>query len=75
MRLRQVARRQQQTGLVDSGTSAIMRHADVSTRMIYMRHVRRTGAATALSRPSRLQTRSRSRAVDDMRAASDPPGG
>jgi len=40
-----------------------------------MRHVRRTDAATVLSRPSRLQTRSRSRVVDDVRAASDPPRG
>jgi len=80
---------EQQTGLVDSTIargdldpaplscrmSAIMCHGDISTTMISMRHVRRADAATVLSRPSRLQTRSRSRAVDDVRAASDPARG
>jgi hypothetical protein len=52
-----------------------MHNADVSTTMISMRRVRRTDAATVLSRPSRLQTRSRSRAVDDVCAAFNPPAG
>jgi hypothetical protein len=56
-------------------TEAMVRHAAISTTMISMRHVRRTDGATALSRPSRLQMRSGSRADDDVRAASDPPGG
>jgi hypothetical protein len=54
---------------------AVVRHADLSTTMISMRHARRTDGATALSRPSRLPMRSGSRAVDDVRAASDAPGG
>jgi hypothetical protein len=54
---------------------AMVRHADISTTMISMRHARRTDGATALSRPSRLPMRSGSRAVDDVRAASDAPGG
>jgi hypothetical protein len=52
-----------------------MRHADVSTTMISMRRVIRTSAANVLARPSRLKSRSRSRSVDDVRAASKPPGG
>ncbi|MCZ4492341.1 MAG: hypothetical protein JWP53_1272 [Conexibacter sp.] len=52
-----------------------MRHADISTTMISMRHARRTDGATALSRPSWLLMRSGSLAVDDVRAASGAPGG
>jgi hypothetical protein len=47
----------------------------MSTTMVSMRHVSTSDGATALSRPSRLQTHVGSRAVDDVRAAGDRPGG
>jgi hypothetical protein len=61
-----------QTGLVDAASCTRSR---TSTTMTSMRHVRRTEGATGLSAPSRLQRRSGSRAVDDVLAGSDAPGG
>jgi hypothetical protein len=58
-----------QTGLVDAASCTRSR---TSTTMTSMRHVRRTDGATA---PSRRQMRSGSRGVDDVRVASDAPGG